>query len=45
MICFVGHLADCAKRLSTQQGGYVRTTNLYYYYYYYDFCLIWQKKY
>ena len=25
----------CFRALSTQQGGYVRTTNLYYYYYYY----------
>ena len=25
----------CFRALSTQQGGYVRSTNLYYYYYYY----------
>ena len=25
----------CFRALSTQQGGYVRTTNIYYYYYYY----------
>ena len=25
----------CFRALSTQQGGYVRATNLYYYYYYY----------
>ena len=25
----------CFRALSTQQGGYVRVTNLYYYYYYY----------
>ena len=25
----------CFCALSTQQGGYVRATNLYYYYYYY----------
>ena len=24
----------CFRALSTQQGGYVRATNLYYYYYY-----------
>ena len=26
----------CFRALSTQQGGYVRATNLYYYYYYYE---------
>ena len=29
---------SCFRALSTQQGGYVRATNLYYYYYYYDLC-------
>ena len=38
----------CFRALSTQQGGYVRVTNLYYYYYYYcsvtsvlDYGLTW----
>ena len=31
----------CFRALSTQQGGYVRATNLYYYYYYYYNCTAW----
>ena len=30
----------CFRALSTQQGGYVRATNLYYYYYYYVFFFV-----
>ena len=29
----------CFRALSTQQGGYVRATNLYYYYYYYYYAV------
>ena len=30
----------CFRALSTQQGGYVRATNLYYYYYYISYIII-----